>query len=261
MQPNRFFNAPIVVAFVIGNLSVSAAPPLVTGDVPTADKGRFEWNVGYQATKTSGTEQQWPASELIYGVTDRLEINAVTPFIANGATHGVGDITLGTKAILVPESEGLPGIAGSYEIKLDNGDANKGIGTGGVEHEWRIRSQKSFSWFTPMVNVAYAVIPDVTIGGTRRERRNVWSANFAQEWKIAKKTALLSEVYWNTSDTKGEPGVLAWNAGVRHELKENLALQAAVGRTLREHGTGSPDLRLYFGVRWQFDAPWTKKGG
>jgi len=258
MQPLKIPITIFAIAFTAGSLSLSAAPPLVTGDVPTADKGHFEWNVGFLSTKSSGIERQLPASELIYGVTDRLEITAGTPFIRSANQQGFGDVTLGTKAVLVPESEQYSGIAASYELKQDNGDADKKLGTGGLEHEFRLRSQKTFSWFTPIVNVAYTVVPDVTSGGVPGDRQNVWSANFAQEWQIAKKTTLLSEVYWNTSDTNGEPQRLAWNAGVRHHLQKNLSLHAAVGRTLREHESGGPDLRVYLGVQWQFDAPWTK---
>jgi len=257
MQPSKIPIAIFAITFTARSLSLSAAPPLVTGDVPTADKGHFEWNVGFLSTKSSGIEQL-PASELIYGLTNRLEITAGTPFIRSANQQGFGDVTLSTKAVLVPESEQYPGIAASYELKQDNGDANKGLGTGGLEHELRFRTQKTFSWFTPIVNVAYTVVPDVTVGGVHGDRRNVWSANFAQEWQIAKKTTLLSEVYWNTSDTHGEPQTLAWNAGVRHQFQENLSLHAAVGRALHEHESGGPDLRVYLGVQWKFDAPWTK---
>ena len=258
MQPSKFRITIFAITFTAGSLSLSAAPPLVTGDVPTADKGHFEWNLGFLSPKSSGIERQLPASELIYGVTDRLEITAGTPFIRSANQQGFGDVTLGTKAVLASESEQYPGFAASYELKQDNGDANKELGTGGLEHELRLRSQKTFSWFTPIANVAYTVVPDVTVGGVHGDRRNVWSANFAQEWQIAKKTTLLSEVYWNTSDTNGEPQRLAWNAGVRHQLQETLSLHAAVGRTLREHESGGPDLRVYLGVKWQFDAPRTK---
>lgn len=55
-----------------GTQTCFAPPPLVTGDVPTADKGSFEWYVG-GLYRDSGSSIQWaaPFSELVYGITER----------------------------------------------------------------------------------------------------------------------------------------------------------------------------------------------
>lgn len=236
-----------------------APPPLITGDVPTADKGRFELYAGFRYQDTGTIQRQIPHAELIYGITERWEIGVEGNYLSRAGEHGFDDVTLATKIVLVPEAERRPGLAASYELKLDNGDAERGLGTGGLEHDLRLRAQKTFGWFAPIVNFGYVLVPDAEINGARSARQDVWRASFAQEWQVAKQTKLLSEIYWRTSDEPGEPDRLAWNAGFKHKLLANLTLHAAVGESLRASNIGGPDLRVYAGLKWEFDAPWKKR--
>lgn len=64
---------------------------------------------------------------------------------------------------------------------------------------------------------------------------------------------------WRTSDEPGEPNRLAWNAGFKHKLSDNLNVHASVGESLRADNRGGPDLRIYAGLKWEFDAPWKRK--
>jgi hypothetical protein len=64
-----------------------------------------------------------------------------------------------------------------------------------------------------IVNFGGIVVQDTDVGGARPPRQKVLLANFEQKWQVAKRTKLLSEINWKTSDTAGEPYRLAWNAG------------------------------------------------
>ena len=58
-------------AFVALAAKCFAPPPLVTGDVPTADKNAFEWYVGslYQKSDSGHPSRLLPTTELVYGLT------------------------------------------------------------------------------------------------------------------------------------------------------------------------------------------------
>jgi hypothetical protein len=236
-----------------------APPPLITGDVPTADKGRFELYTGFRYQDTGTIARQIPHAELIYGITERWEAGVEANYLSRASEHGFDDVTLATKFVLLPETDRRPGVAASYELKLDNGDAARGLGSGGLEHEFRLRAQKTFGWFTPIVNVGYLLVPDAEISGINQPREDVWRASFAQEWQVAKRTKLLSEIYWRTSDEPGGDDRFAWNAGFKHKLRDNLSVHAAIGESLRDGNRGGPDLRVYAGIKWEFDAPWKKR--
>ena len=97
------------------------------------------------------------------------------------------------------------------------------------------------------------MVQDVNVGGVRQPRQNVLLANFEQKWQVARKTKLLSEINWKTSDTAGEPEGLAWNVGFEQKLRDGLFLHGAVGSSFREHNQGDPDLRVYLGLEYDFD--------
>lgn len=234
-----------------------APPPLVTGDVPTADKGTFEWYVGglYQ-DGGSAISRALPFTELVYGITERWEVSAESIFLSRSGECGIGDTVLGTKYVVLPETERRPGVALSFEAGLPTGDEERGLGAGAPEYEFRARAQKTFGWFTPIVNVGYTIVEEPSIGGVREERRNTWRASFAQEWEVTKRTKLLSEIYGKTSDEPGGADRLAAQIGFKHKLSCRLRAHGAVGTSLRDHAKGGPDLRAYLGMRLDFEAPW-----
>jgi hypothetical protein len=147
-----------------------APPPLVTGDVPTAPAESFELYVGMRYQDTGRIERQLPFTELVYGLTDRWEVIVEAPYLSRERAHGLGDVVLGTKYVLLQEDERRPGIAGSYEVKLDNAEPVRGLGSGGYEHDLRLRAQKTWGWFTPIVNAGYIVIPDADVRGADAPR-------------------------------------------------------------------------------------------
>ena len=127
-----------------------APPPLITGDVPTADAGHFEFYTGLRYQDTGRIHRQLPHAELVYGIAPGWEISAEGNYLSRAGQHGLEDFTIATKTVLLAESATRPGVGASYEFKLDNGDAARGLGTGGHEHDVRLRAQKTFGRLTPI---------------------------------------------------------------------------------------------------------------
>lgn len=258
-NPHRRKLGVAALAFAMA-LPCLAPPPLVTGDVPTADKGSFEWYVGalYQDGGKS-IERGLPFTELVYGLTDRWEAGVEAAGISKRGEFGFGDIVLGTKYVVLPESPRAPGVALSFETSVPTGDAELGLGSGAPEYEFRARAQKTLGFFTPILNFGYSIVEEPKIRGVKEERCNTWRASFAQEWQVVKNTKLLSEIYGRTSDEPGGEDQFAAQIGFQQNLTARLQLHGAVGRSLRAHHAGGPQLRAYLGVRYNFDAPWKKR--
>ena len=237
-----------------------AVPPLVTGDVPTADKKTFEWYVGgrYQESETGKPARLLPFTELVYGLSDRQEFTLEIAGLSQDHEFGINDVVVGTKFVFLKETKQRPGIAGSFELKLPTGDKDQGLGSGEFDCDLRLRAQKTWGWLTGMVNVGYTFVTDPEFGGVRQTTENVWLAAFAQEWQIAKRTKLLSELYFVSREEPGGHNRLAANIGFKHKLDDNLSIDATLGKSVREGNLGGPDLRLYAGIKWEFDAPWRK---
>ena len=236
-----------------------AVPPLVSGDVPTADKGTFELYSGmrYQS-EGDGVNRQIPFVELVYGVSDRQEITFEIPYLSQRGEHGFGDAVFGTKFIFLKETKALPALAGTLELKLLSASESRGLGTGAFDCDLRSRFQKTWGRFTALGNIGYTIVGEPKVGGVTQARKNVWFASFVPQYKLSDKTKLLGEIYLETSEEPGQPNRFAANVGFDTEIAHNLTFQAAVGRSLREGSRGGPDLRVYVGLHWVFDAPWKR---
>jgi len=237
-----------------------APPPLVTGDVPTADKQRFELYSGfrYQETESGESGRQIPFTELVYGISDRQELTFEIAYLSQRHQHGFGDAVVGTKYQFLKETQTLPGMAGSFELKLPTGSERKGLGTGEFDYDLRLRAQKTWGWFTAIGNAGYTFLTDAEFGGVEATLENVWLFTFAQEYQVAKNTSLLSEIYFVTREASGEHDRFAANLGFKHRILKDLSIHGSIGKSLREANRGGPDIRAYAGVKWEFDAPWTR---
>jgi hypothetical protein len=248
--------ALVVLIFLGTATRVPAPPPLVTGDVPTADKRMFEWYLGarYQESETGNPSRLLPFSELVYGISDRQELTFEIAGLSQDHEYGVSDAVVGTKYVFLKETERRPGIAGSFELKLPTGDKDRGLGSGEFDYDLRLRAQKTWNWFTLIGNVGYTFVTEPTIGGVQEERDNVWLVSAAQEYELTKKFRLLSEIYWVSREAPGGPNTLAGQVGFKYYLRDNLSVHAAVGKSLREGNEGGPDIRAYVGLKWEFGA-------
>jgi len=152
------------------------------------------------------------------------------------------------------ETAERPGLAGSFEWKLATGSQAKGLGTGSMEYGLRLRSQKTWSWFTLLANAGYTFVSEPRENGTALRRRNVGFLALGQEYELVAGFRLLSELYWESADVPGEPARVAADAGVKYGLAHHLSVHAAVGTSLRPGSLGGPQLRSYAGLKWDFTA-------
>ena len=234
-----------------------AVPPLVSGDVLPAEEETFEWYVGVRFQKESGTiNRQIPFTELVYGISDRQEITFETSYFEQKGEHGFGDSTVGTKYMFIKETQDLPGISAVFEITMPTGSVLRGLGNGSFDYDLLIPVQKTWGWFSALVNIGCTIAGPAQSGAV--SRRNVVFASFAQEYEVAKKTKLLSEIYWENSDLPGEPSRLAAGVGMEQKLRDNFKVHGTIGKSLRDGNRGGPSLRVYVGFEWDFDAPWKR---
>lgn len=229
-----------------------AVPPLVLGDVPTADPGEVELYLGFRYQDDGAVERQVPFTEVVLGLTSWQEITVEAPYLSAGGQRGLGDAVLGTKLLLLAEAEGRPGVAGSLEWKLANGSRSRGLGSGSMEYDLRLRSQKTWGWFTLLANLGYTLVSSPTVDGVPLPRRNVGFGGLGSEVELLPPLRLLGEVYWRSASVAGEPARLAGDLGVKCGVAPHLAVHAAVGTSLRRDEQGGPRLRAYAGLKGSF---------
>lgn len=241
--------------------SVFAPPPLVTGDVPTAASGTFEWYAGgrYQENEAGTPARLLPFTELVYGISDRQEITFEIAGLSQNHRYGINDAVAGTKYVFLKETTKRPGVAATFELKLPTGDKDRGFGSGEPDYDLRLRAQKTWGWFTAIGNAGYTFVTDPDFGDLRASKENVWLLTFGQEYQVAPRTKLLSELYFVSRGEASEPNHFAANIGFKHKLRKDLTVHGAVGKSMRDANRGGPDLRVYLGVKYEFDAPWARR--
>lgn len=255
---NRKYTLPCALAILACGARVEAVPPLVSGDVPTAEKGEFELYLGVLYESAGGSiTRALPTLELNYGFTDRMEMTFQLPWLSAGGEHGVGDFVTGPKFIFLEETKTRPGIAGSFELKVPTASSSRGLGTGAFDEDLRLRVQKTWGWFTLLGNAGYTFLGDPKTGENLRD--GVWFGSLVQGFQVAKKTTLFTEFYIESSEERGGPYRLAANLGFDQEIVKDLSLQGSISRSVREDREGGPDLRMYLGIHWVFGAPWQRK--
>jgi hypothetical protein len=232
----------------------AAVPPLVIGDAPTADRGHVEWYAGVQWEQTDVGELSVPASEWVLGVSDWQEVTVEAPYLAVEGQHGFGDVILGTKVRLLAEEGRRPGVAASLEWKLPNASRAAGLGTGASELELRFRGQKTWGRLTAIANAGYTLVGEPREGGARLPRRDTGFLGAGGEVEIGRGLTLLADAYWRSADVPSEPARVAGDLGLKLKLTQELALDAAIGRSLRSAAVGGPELRAYAGLKWEFGA-------
>lgn len=226
-----------------------AVPPLVIGDVPTADAGTLELYAGVNRVRSGTTEWAVPADELVLGVSSWQELTLEAPYLVEPGGRGLGDLVLGTKLLLLPEAPGRPGLALSIEWKLANGSVSSGVGTGSMGLGFLLRAQKSLGWLTLIANGGYTLVGDARVGGVSQPRRNAGFLGAGGEAELRSGLSALADLYWRSADVPGEPARLAGDIGLQVRLAEHLAAHGAVGTSLRNAGLGGPELRVYVGLK------------
>lgn len=79
---------------------------------------------------------------------------------------------------------------------LVTGDESRGLGSGEFDYDLRLRTQKTWGWFTAIGNVGYTIVTDPEYRSVQQSAENVWLLAFGQEYQVAKRTKLLSEIYF-----------------------------------------------------------------
>jgi hypothetical protein len=229
-----------------------AIPPLVMGDVPTANRGEIELYVGALYQKDGTVEREVPFTEIVLGVSTWQEITLEVPYVSQEGQQGFGDAVLGTKLLLLRETAGRPALAGSFEVKLATGNQVKGLGTGAMEYGLLLRSQKTWGRFTPMANLGYTIVNDPRQDGVTQARRNVGFAALGVEIGVTEAFHPLAEIYWRSSDTPSGPARVSADIGFKYAVMRHLSVHSAVGTSLRPESLGGPQIRVYGGLKWDF---------
>lgn len=139
---------------------VFAARPLVTDDYGTVDLGKYELETGYNfiTPKAGGGTETGLVAQLKRGMSPSFDFGLELPYNTS-AVSGFADMVLHAK-IKIREFGEDEGVTARADLKLTNGDAVLGLGSGYLDYGLIMIASKKIADLPAHFNLGYTVIGD-----------------------------------------------------------------------------------------------------
>ena len=142
---------------------------------------------------------------------------------------GVGDISLGFKAIARDKPNERLGIAFAYRVKIPTASEEKQLGTGQVDHNLRLIFNRKLGKNDFVFNVSY-----LNVGRDDSDKRASGAQTaFAFERKLPKKFSLITEIFGNSVDEEQPRGIYLLEAltyKINKRLRFDIGARPGFGR-------------------------------
>ena len=251
----------VLLVFVSGFILVSftgfvyAGRPFSTEDAGVAGKGVAQLEVSVEYAKQPNGDKEYVSYFIpVYGLTERLEFSAefphkLTNFKEGGGEEGLEDVSLVLKTLIVEERDNMPAFLIKTAVKLDNGDEDKGLGSGDKDLGLVAVATKNIGPSTLHVNIGYAfagndfdpALKDYVIYG------------MAGEYPLTEKLKLMIELYGESNSHFDVDAFkhhdLQALLGSTYQLTERMVFDAAIKVGLTDD---SPDYGLAVGMSIDF---------
>ena len=231
-------------------LPAIAGRPLTIDDAVPVEPGAYEIELGLQWSNAPGERHRDLPVGLTYGLTSGLEIGAgwslhLRDRIAGNAdlrVSGQQDFSLGFKWMPVRTVAGFR-LALAGAVKFGTASRAEGLGSGDRDVDLTVIATQEWERLAIDVNLGRTWV------GRRFDPALADSVHYgaALRYRSTDKLTWVGEVF--ADDALGSRALWQANAGLQYALRNNLALDAALGRRLTSSG---PDWVVNFGFTASF---------
>lgn len=222
----------VLAAIIPGNaVTAFAYRPLGTEDAGVAGKGVAQLELSWDYIKWNGSDREQVFLAVpIYGLTDRLELSAEIPrlvhrFGAEPLAQGSGDINLVAKYLLMPERDGSAAVAVKGVVKMDNGDFDRGLGSGDRDYSFFAVASRTLGNLSVHGHIGYTWVGDAK----DPELRNIYLYGLALDYGFTDAFHVVGEINGNRHPDRSEethPRVAL--LGVTYKIFEKLTVDLGV---------------------------------
>jgi hypothetical protein len=254
----------VTAACLIGVLQAYGGRPLVTDDADPVEQGRVEVEAGVELETSTQSYSLTAPFSFGFGVTDWLEL-AIKPSVlyqddqdaSPRRVAGVGDLVLEAKARLPFRPFDLD-LSLVPSLKIPTADEDRGLGTGKVDGGAVFVITKAFTDTQKLhFNVGYSAVGKVSDVDLQDQLFFGLAGETSIPGLAEERLQFVAEVFGTTAEEEGGPGDIQGHMGVRYLAREDLILDAAIGRSFTAH----PQVEFFatIGLTWTFDAPWKRR--
>lgn len=203
--------------------------PLATEDAGVAGKGVAQAEVSWDNIKwKNGDKEDIFLFVPIYGLTENLELSVEIPYLYHRtdsapSEEGTGDINIVAKYLLIPG--GTEGLAFAVKgvVKMDNGDYDKGLGSGDKDYSIVAALSETVGQLTGHAQIGYT-----RTGDKKDKRLDVTLYGAALDYALAESLHILAEVTAERHPDRLEnDNPLIALTGITFKVSDNLTLDAA----------------------------------
>ncbi len=203
--------------------------PLATEDAGVAGKGVAQAELSWDNIKWKNSDREDIFLLVpIYGLTENLELSLEIPYLyhrpASGPSEeGTGDICIVAKYLLVPGGAESPAFAVKGVAKMDNGDYDKGLGSGDKDYSIVAALSETVGQLTGHVQIGYT-----WTGDKKDERLDVTLYGAALDYALSEFIHILAEVTAERHPDRLEhENPLIALTGISYKVSDSLTLDAA----------------------------------
>ena len=231
MKTNGYFLRNIIVSIAITTSMCYAERPFATEDAKTAGKGVITFELSWDYINwRAGSFEEIVLFVTGYGLTDNLEVAFELPFLSHdfGPAHrdqGLGDAVLSAKWLLADEGKVHPALTLKSHVKINTGNAQRGLGSGAHDYALMAVGTKTIGRFTIHGMAGYNAIgkngnPDL---------RNIYLYGLAVRYQINDALGIAAELAGNDDPNRhAVTSPMAGLVGTAYALSENVTLDTAL---------------------------------
>jgi hypothetical protein len=230
--------------------SAFAARPLTTDDACTVEKGQFQFETGFDATRYENHDREYsPSLTLTYGLLERMDLALGSGYLfvhpkEGKKENGLSDTELKLKFRPIDEKDWRPAFAVTSTLKIPTASESKGLGSGKTDFGINTILTKNLGDRLFLhLNLGYTFIGEGHVD-------NELNYSLAAQFILTKKWALVGEIVGvnNLNGRKGDDP-LSGLIGTYYLFTEKLIWDAGVEIGMNKV---APDFRITIGLTWLF---------
>jgi hypothetical protein len=230
--------------------SVFAARPLTTDDAGTVEKGKFQFETGFDFTRQDNHDREIsPSLTISYGLLEKMDVGIGSGYLfvlpkEGENENGFGDTELKLKYRLLDERGWMPSFAVTGNLKIPTASESKGLGSGKTDFGINTIVTKNLSkrWVIHL-NFGYTFLGEHGVN-------NEFNYSAAAQFILSDKWALVGEIVGvnNFNGRKGDDPISGL-LGTYYLISENVIWDAGVEIGMNK---AAPDFRLTTGLTLLF---------
>jgi cobalt/nickel transport protein len=229
---------------------IYAARPLTTDDAWTVERGTFQLEFGFDASRQDNHDRELnPSLTLTYGLLDNIDLGLGSGIIflnpkEGEQENGFADTELKTKIRLFDEKHWIPAFAISGILKIPTASTSKGLGSGQTDFGMNAIVTKNLSKRVVLhFNLGYTLIGEDHVD-------NELNYSVAGQLVLTDKCAMVGEITGgnNLNGQKGDDPLSAL-VGAYYLIRDDLVWDTGLEIGMSK---AAPDFRITTGVTWLF---------